>query len=91
MSEKMARALCTTMDPNKVYESAGDKRKGWEWMLPQVDAILAVLEEPTNGMVAAGYPLQDACEAKDNGFWRIPPTFGSECYRAMIRAIRNGA
>jgi hypothetical protein len=56
-----------------------------------VESVLEELERPTNGMISATYPVQAEYEAKDGGFWKIPPALHSAYWAAMVKAIRGGA
>jgi hypothetical protein len=80
MRERMARAMCKAVeDQDWTPMSKNWIEEGWHNYLPQVDAALAAMLEPTVAMVKAGSGLYEVDEFGVKSAWP------SDTYQAMIK------
>mgnify|MGYP001615422190 CR=1 FL=1 len=88
MKERMARAICWANCPRTMSDE--DKtchtESAWDMWLPEVDAALDALREPTEGMEDAGV-TEKAFGPGDLDITFYP----GEVWIAMIDAIKEGA
>lgn len=100
MRERMARNLCRSLNENpdgtqfveKELRSRPDAACNWQFVLPEIDACLDALLEPTEAMLAIDKALAP--------FWdnsTVPPTLTSPLgahtgasFETMIRAAKEG-
>lgn len=80
MLEKMARAFCYSIyaDPDSIQNG----EKAWEFIVPQIRAVLKVLENPDERMISAG--IAERHETATPQAWNLAT---ANIFTAMIKAI----
>jgi hypothetical protein len=86
MREKIARALCKQrgIDPDRQGHDGWPPY--WPHLLPEVDAMLDALMEPTGGMVKIGEGHRDGTGHVDG----LEPHGTAAVFTVMIRAAKEG-